>query len=145
MMSDFRRLSSSVLASPQISTDDIDAAKKMGVTLIINNRPDGEAPDQPEGALIEQAARAAGLDYLAIPIGQAGFGKEQIAAMADAFVQADGTILAYCRSGTRSTFLWSLAQASQGQDPAEISQAAADAGYDVSPIRPMLDAFSGES
>ncbi|MXO91242.1 TIGR01244 family phosphatase [Altererythrobacter aquaemixtae] len=144
-MSDFRRLSSSVLASPQISTDDIDAAKKMGVTLIINNRPDGEAPDQPEGALIEQAARAAGLDYLAIPIGQAGFGKEQIAAMADAFVQADGTILAYCRSGTRSTFLWSLAQASQGQDPAEISQAAADAGYDVSPIRPMLDAFSGES
>ncbi|MDN3647065.1 TIGR01244 family sulfur transferase [Pontixanthobacter aestiaquae] len=144
-MSDFRRLSDSVLASPQIGTDDIAEAKKLGVTLIINNRPEGESPDQTEGARIEQAAREAGLDYFAIPIGQAGFGKADIEAMSGAFMQAGGQVLAYCRSGTRSTFLWSLAEASQGGDPDELTAAAAQAGYDLSPIRPMLEALAGEA
>ena len=83
-MSDFRQLSDRVLASPQIMPSDLGVAASMGVTLVINNRPDGEAPDQPAGADIEQAARAVGLDYLAIPIGQAGFALPQVQAMQSA-------------------------------------------------------------
>ncbi|WP_209349225.1 TIGR01244 family sulfur transferase [Pontixanthobacter sp. CEM42] len=144
-MSDFRRLSDSVLASPQIVTDDIAEAKALGVTLIVNNRPEGEAPDQTEGPLIEQATRDAGLDYLAIPIGQGGFGEVEVAAMGSALENADGKVLAYCRSGTRSTFLWSLASASKGADPEELSAQASAAGYDVSPIRPMMDMLAAKS
>lgn len=144
-MSDFRQLSDQVLASPQITPSNLAEAARLGVTLVINNRPDGEAPDQPAGADIEQAARAAGLDYLAIPIGHAGFALPQVEAMQHALATADGKVLAFCRSGTRSTFLWALAQAHTGVSPEAIAQAASAAGYDVSPIVPMLQALSQQS
>lgn len=138
-MSQFRTLSESVLASPQIAAGDIAAARAEGVTLIVNNRPEGEADDQTPGPEIEAAARAAGLDYVAIPVGGAGFGEPQVNAMSEALAGARGKVLAYCRSGTRSTLLWSLAQARAGRDPEEIAAAAAAAGYDVGPVRPAMD------
>ena len=144
-MSDFRRLSETMLASPQITVDDIAAASEAGVALIINNRPDGEEPGQPEGATIEAAAQQAGIAYAAIPVTSAGFSEPQVAAMRELLEQADGTVLAYCRSGTRSTFLWSLAQASMGADPDQIVAAARGAGYDVSPVRPALDMFAAKA
>ena len=144
-MSDFRRLTDSILASPQIGVSDIAEAKQQGVTLIINNRPDGEEPGQVDGQAIEEAAREAGLDYIAIPIGQGGFSEPQVSAMSDAVGNASGQVLAYCRSGTRSTFLWSLSQASQGTEPDRITAQAAAAGYDVSPIRPMMDMLAAKS
>lgn len=144
-MHDFRRLSDQVLASPQISLDDIATAKSEGVALIINNRPDGEEEGQLEGAAVEQAAREAGIQYIAIPIGQAGFSQPQVQAMADALEASEGQALAYCRSGTRSTFLWSLAQASKGTDPETIASAARAAGYDVSPVRAAMDMLAAQA
>ncbi len=141
-MPDFRKLSDSVLASPQIALTDIAEAKAKGVNLIINNRPDGEDTSAPQGAEIESAAKAAGLDYLAIPIGHSGFSEVQVDEMIGALEKTDGSVLAYCRSGTRSTLLWALAQAKRGTEPDEIARAAMAAGYDVSPVRPMLDMFA---
>lgn len=144
-MSDFRRLTDTVLASPQIGVADLAAAKELGVTLVVNNRPEGEAEDQTPGPEIEAAARAAGLDYCAIPITHAGFSEPQVAAMAEALAGADGNVLAYCRSGTRSTLLWALARASQGDDPEQLAQTAAGAGYDVAPVRPAMDALAARA
>lgn len=142
-MSDFRRLSDTVLASPQIGLDDIAAAKAEGVTLVINNRPEGEAEDQTPGPEIEAAARAAGLDYRAIPVTHAGLSESQVAAMAEALDSArGGKVLAYCRSGTRSSLLWALAEALQGENPEALAEAAAAAGYDVAPVRSAMDALS---
>ncbi|QIQ87686.1 TIGR01244 family sulfur transferase [Erythrobacter sp.] len=139
-MSDFRKLSETMFASPQIGPEDIEAAGEAGVTLIVNNRPDGEDPGAPQGEEIAAAAAAAGLDYRAIPIGHAGFSEVQVAEMVEALDGAEGKVLGYCRSGTRSTFLWALAQAKSGAaSPDEIAAAAMQAGYDVSPIRPMID------
>lgn len=144
-MSDFRTLSQSVFASPQITIDQITEAKALGVTTVVNNRPDGEQPGQPEGAEIAAAAEAAGLTYVAIPVTSAGFSEPQVDAMAKALKEAEGKVLAFCRSGTRSTLLWSLAQASSGKDPNAISQAAMAAGYDISPVRPAMDMFAARS
>jgi uncharacterized protein (TIGR01244 family) len=138
-MSDFRQVAASFWASPQIGLADVAEAQALGITLIVNNRPEGEADDQVPGAAIADAARAAGLDYLAIPVTHAGFSEDQVEAMAGALAQATGPVLAYCRSGTRSTLLWSLAQAQGGRAPDEIAADAARAGYDVAPIRPLLD------
>ena len=135
----FRRLSDSVLASPQISLADLDEAKTLGVGLIINNRPEGESDDQVPGAEIEAAARALGMDYVAIPVTHAGFSGPQVEAMTAALANSDGKVLAYCRSGTRSTLLWALAQASQGAELDAVTAQAADAGYDVTPVRPLMD------
>lgn len=144
-MTPFRILDERFLASPQIGTGDIAAAQALGVTLIVNNRPDGESDDQPAGAEIEAAARAAGLDYLAIPVTSAGFGQPQVEALREALDAADGKVLGYCRSGTRSTLLWSLAQASAGADPDRIADAAAAAGYDVGPVRAAMDMLAAHA
>ena len=144
-MSDFRTLSDGVLASPQILPTDIAEARALGVTLVINNRPDDEEAGQPAGAEIETAVRAAGLDYLAIPVSGAGMSAPQVTAMAEALAGAEGKVLAFCRSGTRSTLLWSLAQAQGGRDPEEIAAAAANAGYDVAPVRPAMDMLAGRA
>ena len=144
-MSDFRRLSDSVFASPQITDADIAAAAAAGVALIVNNRPDGEEDGQPSGDEIAAAAQAAGIAYRAIPVSGGDFGEPQVSAMAQAFAEAEGPVLAYCRTGTRSTLLWSLAQASLGRDPDEIARAAQAAGYDIAPVRPAVDMLSARA
>lgn len=135
----FRKLSDTVFASPQISLADVAEAKALGVTLIVNNRPEGESDDQVPGAEIETAARAAGIDYVAIPVTHSGFSENQVAAMNAALEGTTGPILAYCRSGTRSTLLWGLSEASRGAEPDALTAAAASAGYDLSPVRPLMD------
>ena len=138
-MSDFRRLNENILVSPQLALEDIPAAAALGVTTIVNNRPDGEEPSAPQGDAIEAAAAAAGLNYVAIPVGHSGFSEPQVDAMIAAMEQAEGPILAYCRSGTRSTLLWALASAKLGENPETIARTAAQAGYDVGPIRSLID------
>ena len=141
----FRTLTETISVSPQISLADVDAAKTEGVALIVNNRPDGEDPTAPQSADIEAAAKAAGIDYVAIPITHSGFSAPQVDAMIEALENAKGKTLAYCRSGTRSTLLWSLAQAKLGTSPDEIARLAGNAGYDITPVRAMVDMLAAES
>jgi uncharacterized protein (TIGR01244 family) len=135
----FRKIDDHFLAAPQIAVDDIAEAKALGITTIINNRPDGEEPSEPQGAEIEAAAAAAGLDYVAIPVTHAGFSGPQVAAMAVALEKADGPVLAYCRSGTRSTLLWALARTQLGDDKATLQAKAARGGYDLASIEHLID------
>lgn len=141
----FRTLTPDMLVAPQISVDAVAAAQADGVTLIINNRPEGESEDQVAGADIEAAAKAAGLDYVAIPVTHSGFSQPQVTAMVDALKGAKGKVLAYCRSGTRSTLLWALAESAQGGDPDALTNMAAKAGYDVSPVRPLMDMLKAQA
>ncbi|WP_336979385.1 TIGR01244 family sulfur transferase [Altererythrobacter fulvus] len=140
-MSDFRKLGEGIYASPQIGLADIAQAAQLGVTLVINNRPEGESDEQTPGAEIEAAAHAAGMDYIAIPVTMQSLSQDDVSSMAQALGEAHGPVLAYCRSGTRSTLLWSLAEAMRGREPAEIADAAAAAGYDVAPVRAAMDAI----
>jgi uncharacterized protein (TIGR01244 family) len=135
----FRKLTDGIYAAPQIGLAEVAEAAAMGVTLIINNRPEDESDDQTPGPDIAAAAKAAGIAYVAIPVTHSGFSEPQVEAMAKALEGANGPVLAYCRSGTRSTLLWALAESSQGGDPDALTNMAAKAGYDVSPIRPLMD------
>lgn len=141
----FRKLTESMLASPQIGLGEVAQAAALGVRLVINNRPEGESDDQTPGPEIEAAVRAAGMDYIAIPVTHAGFSEPQVNAMAEAISGAPGPVLAYCRSGTRSTLLWSLAEASRGGDPDTLARQAADAGYDISPVRQIVDMLAARN
>lgn len=139
---DIRPLNESVAVSPQIAPEDLPALKAAGFAAVVNNRPDDEEPGQPSGAEIRAAAEAAGLRYSAVPVTGAGFSHPQLDAMARALVEAEGPVLAYCRSGTRSCNLWALAAAKAGRDPELLVTQAREAGYDLRPIRPMLDALA---
>ena len=135
----FRQLTDRVYASPQIGLAEVAEAARAGFGLIINNRPDDESDDQTPGAEIAAAATATGLGYIAIPVTHAGFSEVQVAAMTQALASTEAPVLAYCRSGTRSTLLWALAEASRGQSPHALAAAANQAGYDLTPVRTLID------
>ncbi|PZQ63017.1 MAG: TIGR01244 family phosphatase [Sphingomonas taxi] len=137
-----RPLDPTVAVAPQITPDDVPAIAAAGYVAIVNNRPDGEEAGQPDGESIRVAAEAAGLAYTAIPVTQAGFSRPQVDAMIAALAAADGPVLAYCRSGTRSCNLWALAGAAQGEDAGALTAKAATAGYDLTGLRPLLDAVA---
>ena len=141
----FRSVTNDLMVSPQIGLDAVAEVKALGVTLIINNRPEGESEDQVPGADIEAAAQAAGLKYVAIPITHSGFSQPQVEAMVAALQGTEGKVLVYCRSGTRSTLLWALAESAQGGDPDSLTNMAAKAGYDVSPVRPLMDMLKAQA
>jgi uncharacterized protein (TIGR01244 family) len=130
-----KRLDENARVAGQILPGDVAAIAAAGVRTIVNNRPDGEEPGQPLGSEVEAAAMAAGLGYRHIPVA-GGFSREQVEAMAEAL--EGGPVLAFCKSGTRSTYLWALAQASRGVPAAALLEAAAGAGYDLRPILPYL-------
>ena len=132
-----RKIDERTYVSGQVDPADLPAIKAAGVAMIVNNRPDGEEPGQPAAAAIETAARAAGLDYRFIPVAS-GFSADQVDAMTEALDAAEGPVLAFCRSGTRSTFLWALARTRQGEEAEELMRKAAAAGYDLRPIATYL-------
>ncbi len=141
-MADVRRVTRDFAVAPQLSPPDFEALARAGFTAVINNRPDGEAPDQLSDADARAAAEQAGLVYAYLPI--AGPPPPAQADALTALLRAQtGPVLAYCRSGTRSITLWALAQARSGAAaPDEIVKLAADAGYDLSGLRPALGAGS---
>jgi uncharacterized protein (TIGR01244 family) len=128
-----KRLDDRVFVAGQIGPEDLPAIKAAGVTAIINNRPDGEEPGQPSTAEIAAAAQAAGLSYRHVPMA-GGLDAALVQEMADALAETDGPLLAYCRSGTRSAYLWALAESQRGVGGDELMRKAAAAGYDLSPI-----------
>ncbi|KFL25409.1 hypothetical protein JP74_19100 [Devosia sp. 17-2-E-8] len=130
-MLELKRINDTITVSGQILPEDVSALKAAGFTTIINNRPDGESPDQPASVEIEAAAKAAGLNYIAIPLGRDGVTPDMVEKTRAALEGSDGPVFAFCRSGTRSTTLWALSQAGE-MDGADIIAQAAGAGYDMS-------------
>lgn len=126
----FRQLAPGVLVSSQIYEADLARARDLGVSLIINNRPDGEEPGQPDAASMAAAAHGLDLDYLYAPM-RGMPNAEAIEAIESAL--RDGTpVLMHCKSGMRSAIAWAMAASRTGQSREEIVSAAADAGYDLS-------------
>ena len=132
------RLDEHTLIAGQIGPADVAALKAEGVTMIINNRPDGEDEGQPTSAEIEAAARAAGIDYRHVPIAR-GMGPTDVEAMRDAIHAAgQGTTFAFCRSGNRSVLAWAVARSEDGANRAELERCVSAAGFDLGPVSHLL-------
>lgn len=137
-MTNVRQLDDKTLVAGQITPDDVPEFARAGVTMIVNNRPDGEDPDQPLAAEIEAAAEAAGIAYRYIPV-RRGIGPSDVEAMGEAIEEAkDGKLLAFCRSGNRSTLVWAVARYDAGVPREELEKCAAGAGMDLSPVSHLL-------
>jgi len=107
----FKPITENFAVSPQIGAAEVAAAAQAGFTTIINNRPDGEAPGQPSAAEIKALAKQHGLNFVSIPVTAASMTPEAVQRTAAALQAAPGPVLAYCRSGMRSTSMWALSQA----------------------------------
>ena len=132
-----RPLDEKTLVGGQIQPAEVAGLKSAGVTLIVCNRPDGEEPGQPTAADIERAAEAAGIAFRNVPIIR-GIGPSDAEAMQEALEAAEGKLLAYCRTGNRSTLAWAVARRGQGASTEELEKAAAGAGIDLSPVAHLL-------
>ena len=130
-MLDIRRISDDYAVSPQISPTDIPVIVEAGFTTLICNRPDDEVGTELSAARMREAADAAGLRFVEIPVTHAGLDQAVVDDQHSAIEASEGPVLAYCASGTRSTIVWALTRAGE-DDPARIIAAAAAAGYDVS-------------
>ena len=134
----FKTLTPSLSVSPQLSEADVAQAARDGFRAIIDNRPDGEEPGQPSAAEMQAFAASHGLGFAHVPTVGGKISDEDVALMAHALSTFEGPVLAYCRTGTRSTTLWALTQA--GAQPADaLIATAAEAGYDLSALRPRLE------
>lgn len=137
----FHQVEPGVWVAPQLERADFAAAAAMGIRTVINNRPDGEAADQLADSEARAAVEAAGLAYLFVPVVSGAMTADDVAAFGEAVDRADAPILAYCRSGTRSCFLWAFS-AARRQPPEAVVKAAAAAGYDVGPAIGSLRAIN---
>lgn len=138
---DIRPLSPTFAVSPQIAVEDIPAIVAAGYKTIICNRPDAEVPPSHQARAIGDAAIAAGLDFIIKPVTHQGMTIELIADQKAEMDAAKGPILAYCASGTRSSIVWSFAQA--GEMPTQdIIAATSAAGYNLGGIGPQIDAIA---
>ena len=113
--------------APQVQVADMQDVADAGYRTVICNRPDGA----------EDGALSAGIAFHHIPVSGGAFPAEAIAAFAKVRREADGKVLAYCRTGTRSITLDTLANIEQLSADARIERAR-QAGYDLSPLRPRL-------
>lgn len=133
-----RPLDDKTIICGQIDPTEVAALAGQGITMLVNNRPDGEDPGQPRAAEIEEAAEAAGIGYRFVPILR-GIGPADVEAMQDAIHSAgDGKLLAFCRSGTRSALALALAQRGAGASRDEVEQRLTGAGVDPGPIAHLL-------
>jgi len=133
-LSDFRTVTDDFAVSPQLGPAEVRAAAAQGYAMIINNRPNLEAPDQPMSAEIEAAALAAGLRYAFVPVvGRPT--REQVQAVRAAAASANGKVLAFCRSGTRSIIAWAMGEIAAGtRTREEVARLSRQAGYDLTVI-----------
>lgn len=133
----FKTLTTEFSVCGQLTEDDLARAAAAGFTTIICNRPDGEEAGQPDASAIAAAAAQHGLGFAHIPVTTGNIADADVARMGDVLADANGPVLAYCRSGTRAAMLWALASA--GSRPAaDILGAASAAGYDLAGLRARL-------
>lgn len=133
-----RQLDDRTLVSGQVAPHEVAGLAAQGITMLVNNRPDGEEAGQPLASDIEEAAARAGIAYRYVPIFR-GIGPADVEAMQEALGEAaGGKMLAFCRSGTRSALACALVHREQGASPDEVHQRLAEAGFDSGPIAHLL-------
>lgn len=138
---DLRQITPELAVAPQINPEDVAEAARLGFSTLIDNRPDEEAEPGHDSVTMEAAAKAAGLAFHYLPYYPGELTQDLADAFAEVLAEADGPVLAWCRSGTRSSHLWALSEAGKRPVP-EIVALAAKAGYDHTGLVPLLESLA---
>ena len=136
-----KHLHQNLYVGGQINAQDFAAIKDAGITTIINNRPDNEEPGQLSSEEAKQLAESHGIAYHYLPMAN---GQPLPATLVDDFKlaleSADNGVLAHCRSGMRSSFLWALGQIPTGSVTVdEAINKATQAGIPLANARAVLE------
>ena len=136
-----KQVSDKLYISAQPTQADIDRARSFGIVGIINNRPSGEEPSQPNVADSRAAAEGLGLTYWHIPVVPGQITSEQVRAFQGALASAEGPVLAHCKTGTRSASLYAIGEVLDGRmGKDEVVPFGRTLGLDLSGAARWLDA-----
>jgi sulfide:quinone oxidoreductase len=127
---DTKPLTATLSVAAQITPQDLKALREAGFRSVICNRPDGEGADQPSFDEIARAAHEQGLHCRYLPAESGKVTDAQAADFGALMAELPRPVLAYCRTGMRSTTMWALSQAAE-PPLAQIIERAAGAGYDL--------------
>lgn len=131
-MAQFISIDEKTSVSGQLQTADLREAAALGFKLVVSNRPDGEGPGQPSSAALAAEAAKQGMTFVNVPFTTPqSVSPAQIAEFAQLLRETDGKVLAFCRSGLRSSMLWATANVALGAPIADVLAKAAKAGYDL--------------
>ncbi|MEY4641054.1 MAG: hypothetical protein RLZZ227_1048 [Pseudomonadota bacterium] len=139
MAVEIRKVSPEFSVSGQLAPESLPELKAAGIHTLICNRPDREAPDQPEYAVIERHARELGMQVHYLPVVHDTINEKNVEDFVDLLKGSTFPVHAWCRSGLRSITLWSLAQVKAGNDPATQVDNATRLGFD---FRSFPDKFA---
>ena len=134
---DIRQVTPEFAVAPQIQPADFASLAAQGFVAVLCNRPDGEEDGQPGVGEMRKAAEANGIAFHHIPVSGGQFPDAAIAAFRAVRRGTDGPVLAYCRTGTRSITLDTLANPDD-IPPAQRLKRASDAGYDLTNLSDTL-------
>jgi uncharacterized protein (TIGR01244 family) len=126
--------------APQPKLADFQEFRRSGFTAVVNNRPDGEDPTQLGSAVEAEAARAAGLGYVHIPVTAMGMTEQDARLLKETIEQAPGPVVAHCKSGARSFYLWVLSGDLNPLSDEELLAKATELGVDTNAARIWLAA-----
>lgn len=134
-----RKLAEGLYIAPQLTRSDAADAAALGIRSVICNRPDGEADGQPAFNQVQQWLADAGITHTVHqPVVAPAINQQDAARFQTLLNQAEKPVLAYCRTGTRSTLLWAFHQVQNGLSVAEAVTAAEQAGVDLGSCEPRL-------
>jgi uncharacterized protein (TIGR01244 family) len=132
-----------VAISGQLKPEDMKEIAASGYVAVVNNRPDGEAAfGQPRTADLKKAAEAAGLVFLDLPFSGPRASPDQVRAFADLLAERPGRVVAYCKSGMRSSLLWGAAAIAGGRSLDDVLAAARRAGQNLDPVGDTMMALA---
>ncbi|HEY0960954.1 MAG TPA: TIGR01244 family sulfur transferase [Pseudomonadales bacterium] len=136
---EIRKVSDEFSVSGQLTPEALPALKAAGVRTLICNRPDREAPDQPDRVMLEERARALGMEVHYLPVVHDTINARNVEDFAALLRQSAAPVHAWCRSGLRSITLYSLSRVKEGADPVAQVANAAQVGFD---FRSFPDKFA---
>ena len=141
---ELRQITPRYFVSPQISVEDVPAIAAAGIKTVICNRPDSEIGAAQHAAAIESAVREAGMTFVLNSFDNRTMTADHMTLQRDTLNDSADPVLAYCRTGTRSTVVWALGQAGSMPVP-DIIQAAETAGYQLAGMQSQLAMMAGQS
>jgi uncharacterized protein (TIGR01244 family) len=138
------KVNNQLTVSGQIGLADVAEIAKRGFVSIINNRPDGEEPGQPDHETVAAEAKKHGLAYYYIPVVTGNITRNDVVQFQKAVLR-DGPAFAHCRSGTRCYLLWGLTRALlDGEGSLPIVAEAARQGYDLRVLPALVEKLEAE-
>lgn len=133
------KLSEGYFVLPQISVSDLDGYASLGFDVVVNNRPDNESEGQPLSKDLEQKAIELGLRYVYNPVNLSELSQHQLDMQNDA-VSSASKVLAFCRTGTRSSVLWVLNNQSVRSFDVLVNEVS-NKGFDLARCMPAMAPF----